>query len=309
MASENRKNINKVVQKLQLLNKSNNFWLILLLLISCRSAPITSDTIFEEMKYVPLDKDAFAYIFTDIKASRSIVDILPVPQLKSWQAKLVLENSDMAAAALFQSESGKHFQVVGWGRYPSLRASLALFFDVSWKKQRLTTGSYWYSAAQKMSVVVNPKQVFALAWHDSHSNPVTAVPGVRIPDGFTQFMHGAALSCWMESPGLLLNQILNNEGLSIGLPAEQLFLNLYPKDGNQYEALIRLRFENAAQARMIAGVMALANIFSPDQKSILTSIFFANPPVLNGRSLDIKTAVLSEREIALLLQMFLLYWK
>jgi hypothetical protein len=261
------------------------------------------------MIYVPLDKDAFAYVFTDVKAARPIVDILPVPQLKSWQAKLVLENSDMAAAALFQKESGRHFQVAGWGNYPSMRASLALFFNSSWKRQRSTTGSYWSSAVQKISVVINPKQVVALAWHDTHGNPVPASGGVRMPDGFTQFMHGAVLSCWMESPGSMLDQILNNEGIPVKLPADQLFLNLYPKNGNQYEVLIRLRFENIAQARTIAAVLALANAFSQDQQSVMASIFFANPPVLYGRYIDIKTALLSEKEITLLLQMFLLYWK
>jgi hypothetical protein len=261
------------------------------------------------MEYVPLDKDAFAYIFTDVKAARNIVDILPVPQLKSWQAKLVLENSDMAAAALFQRESGRHFQVTGYGNYPSIRASLAMFLNTSWKRQRSPTGNYWNSNQQKMSVVVNSKQVYALAWHDKPANPVPASPGVKMPEGFTRFMRGAALSCWMESPGLLLNQILGNEGLSINLPTDQLFLNLYPKDAGQYEALLRMRFENPAQARTIAAILALANTFSANQQSIMTSIFLANPPIIDGRYLDIKTALLSEKEITLLLQMFLLYWK
>jgi hypothetical protein len=261
------------------------------------------------MEYVPLDKDAFAYIFTDVKAARAIVDILPVPQLKSWQAKIVLENSDVAAAALFQKESGRRFQVTGYGNYPSMRASLALFFNSSWKRQRSITGSYWSSSAQKMSVVINTKQVYALAWHDKHDNPVPVSPGVKMPEGFTMFMHGAVLSCWMESPGVLLNQVLSNEGLSINLPTDQLFLNLYPKDTNKYEVLLRMRFENAAQARTIAALFTLANSFSTNKQSIMTSIFLANPPVLNGRYLDIQSALLSEKEIALLLQMFLLYWK
>jgi hypothetical protein len=284
--------------------------LILFLLTCCHSTPIVSDTIFEKMEYVPLDKDAFAYVLVDVKAARPIVDILPVPQLKNWQAKLVLDNSDMAAAALFKKESGRYFQVTGWGNYPSMRASLALFFNSSWKRQRSTTGSYWASPAQKMSVVINPKQIFALAWHDVHSNPVPASGGVKMPDGFTQFMRGASLSCWMESPGALLDQILNDEGIPVKLPADQLFFNLYPKGKNQYEALIRLRFENAVQARAMAGILSLANNFSSNQnqKSIMASIFFANPPVISGRSLDIKTAVLSEEAISLLLKMFLLYW-
>jgi len=296
MAGENIKSINKYL------------WLIFLL-ISCHTTPIVSDSIFEEMEYVPLDNGAFAYVFTNVKEARPILDIIPVQQLKNWQAKLILENTEIAAAALYPKESDRHFQVAGWGNYPSLRARVALFFNTTWKKQRSTTGAYWYSALQKISVVINPKQVFAIAWHDSHGNPVPASGGVKMPDGFARFMQGAALSCWMDSPGLLLNQILGKEGIPVNLPAEQLFLNLYPMDGNQYEVLLRLRFENAVQARMIAGVLALAGAFSSERQSIMASIFFANPPVYNGLYVDIITAPLLEKEITLLLQMFLLYWK
>jgi len=261
------------------------------------------------MEYVPLDNDAFAYVFTNVKEARPILDIIPVQQLKNWQAKLILESTEIAAAALYPKESNRHFQVAGWGNYPSLRARIALFFNTSWKKQNSKTGAYWHSPLQKISVVINPKQVFAIAWSDSHGNPVPASPGVKMPEGFARFMRGAALSCWMESPSLLLNQILANEGIPVKLPAEQLFLNLYPREENQYEVLLRLRFENAVQARTIAGVLALAGAFSTNQQSIMASIFFANPPIYNGLYVDIITAPLSEKEITLLLQMFLLYWK
>jgi hypothetical protein len=290
-------------------NKGIKYLLLIFLLISCHTTPIISDTIFEKMEYVPLDNNGFAYILTNVKEARPILDILPVPQLKNWQANLILENSDMAAAALFTRESGRHFQVAGWGNYPSMRARVALFLNTTWKRQRAASGTYWSSAVQKLSVVINSKQVFAVAWHDEHLNPVPATAGVKMPEGFAQFMRGSALSCWMDSPALLLNQILLNEGIPVNLPAEQLFLNLNLKNGNQYEVLFRLKFENAAQARTIAGVLALAGAFSVNQKSLMSSLFFANPPVLNGRNIDIKTALLSEKEITLLLQMFLLYWK
>jgi len=290
-------------------SKSIKYLFLIFLLISCHTTPITSDTIFEKMEYVPLDNNGFAYIFTNVKEARPILDILPIQQLKNWQANLILENTEMAAAALFTRESGRRFQVAGWGNYPSLRARVALFFNTTWKRQRSTSGTYWSSALQKISVVINPKQVFAVAWHDTHINPVPASSGVKMPEGFTQFMRGAALACWMESPALILNQILVNEGIPVNIPANQLFLNLNPRDGNQYEVLFRLRFENAAQARTIAGVLALAGAFAANRNSLMSSLFFANPPVLNGRNIDIKTALLSEQEITLLLQMFLIYWK
>jgi hypothetical protein len=305
MAGKNYKSINKARARAA---SSCGLWLIFLFL-SCKSTPVKSDSIFEGMDTVPLDKGAFAYIFTDVKEARPILDILPVQQLKNWQAAIILENTDVAAAALFSKESDRHFQITGWGNYPSLRARVALFFNTTWKRRRSEMGSYWHSAIQKLSVVVNSKQVFAVSWHDSYGSPLPLSPGVKMPEGFTQFMRGAALSCWMESPGLLLNQILSKEGIPVNLPAEQLFLSLYPRDENQYEVLLRLRFENAVQARTIATVLALANTFASEQKSIMASIFFANPPVLSGQNLDIKTALLSEKEITLLLEMFLLYWK
>jgi len=284
--------------------------LLLIILISCHTTPLISDTFFEEMNNIPLDKNAFAYVFVNVKESRSIIDILPVEQLKNWQARLILDSTDMAAAALFKKESGRHFQAAGWGNYPSLRASIALFFNTSWSRQRSAAGSYWNSDAQKLSIVINPKQVFAIAWHNKHENPVPAPDGVKMPEGFARFMYGAALSCWMESPSLLLNQIMANEGIPVNLPAEQLFLNLYPKSGNKYEVLLRLKFENAVQARAVAAILSLANnTFSADQQSILASVFFANPPLYYGQFIEIRTALLSEKEITLLMQMFLLYWR
>jgi len=285
-------------------------FLLLILIISCHTTPIISETIFEEMNSIPLDKNAFAYVFINVNESRSIIDILPVEQLKNWQAKLILESTDMAAAALFRKESGRHFQAVGWGNYPSLRASIALFFNTTWNRQRSAAGSYWNSDLLKLSIVINPKQVFAIAWHNKHENPVPASDGVKMPEGFSRFMYGAALSCWMESPDILLNQILANEGIPLKLPAEQLFLSLYPRSGNQYEVLLRLKFENAVQTRAVAAILSLANsTFSADQQSLLASIFFANPPLYYGQFIDIKTALLSEKEITLLMQMFLLYWR
>jgi len=290
-------------------NKSIKYLILVFFLISFQTTPAVSDTIFDDMDYVPLDKGAFAYVFTNVKEARPILDIIPVQQLKNWQARLILESTDIAVAGLYPKGDSRHFQVTGWGDYPSLRARVALFFNTSWKKQRSTTGVYWHSAFQKISVVINPKQVFAIAWQDSHGNPVPAAPGIKMPEGFAAFMRGAPLSCWMESPSLLLNQILSNEGIPINLPAEQLFLNLYPRNGNQYEVILRLKFENAAQARTIAALIALASTLSANQQSVLASIFFANPPSLSGQNIEFKTALLSEKEITLLLQMFLVYWK
>ncbi len=302
-----------------------SWFVIFALFFSCKSAPVAQE--IAEADSLPLDSGAFAYIFTDVNKARPLLDILPVGELKTWQALLVLESTDTAAAALFQRESsqetsGRRFQISGWGKYPSFRAGLALFFSRNWKRQRSPEGSYWASAADKLSISLDSKQVFAVSWHDNPGNPRPAAQGVKMPEGFSGFMRGSPLSCWLEEPSGLLTQILNDQGIPIRLPAERLFVNIFPSvpiSANtaepKYESVIRLQFENVSQARAIAAVLTMANYFSPQGGSsqrvgpVLGSIFFGNPPVQNGRNLDIRSAPLSEKEISLLLEMFLLYWR
>ncbi len=300
-----------------------SWFVIFALFFSCKSAPVAQE--IAEADSLPLDSGAFAYIFTDVNKARPLLGILPVGELKTWQALLILESTDTAAAALFQRESGRRFQISGWGKYPSFRAGLALFFSRNWRRQRSPEGNYWTSAADKLSISLGSKQVFAVSWHDNPGNPRPSAQGVKMPEGFSGFMRGSPLSCWLEEPSGLLTQILNDQGIPIRLPAERLFISIFPSipiSANspdtaelKYESVIRLQFENVSQARAITAVLTMANAFMPQGSSsqsvgpVLASIFFGNPPVQNGRNLDIRSAPLSEKEISLLLEMFLLYWR
>jgi hypothetical protein len=260
--------------------------------------------------YVPLDTGAFAYVFTDVKKARPILDVLPVGELKTWQAVIVLDSTNTAAAALFPRESGRRFQVTGWGNYPSFRASFALFIHRNWKRRRVDSGTYWYNNADKLSVIIGARQVFAISWHTPPGSPVPSPAGVQKPQGFSEFQSSASLSCWMENPGIIINKMLNDGGYQVNLPSQLLFANLVSMGQNFYQTVLRLHFDDEQQASEVLENLSHAGTTTPrnDTGAILASVFFTYPPGQNGSTLEIRSAILTEREITLLLRLFLLYW-
>jgi len=275
-------------------------FLTFLLFLSCQSAP----KIFEmdlDAASVPLDSGASVYILADARQARPVIDLLPIEELNNRQTRQMLDRTDFFAAALFPEASGQRFQLVSWGNYPDSGAAMALGINKNWKKRRSKAGySYWYSGG--LSIALNSRQAFICASaDDTPDDPVTAAGGMKIPEGFGEFRRGAPLSCWLENPAPVFSRILSNAGVPIRFPVQQLFVNLFPVTGKQCEALIRMQFENAVQARGMAAIFSLIAKFSPNDPDLLiVSLFLKNPPVQNGRNLDIKTAAMSETEIALL---------
>jgi len=156
-------------------------------------------------------------------------------------------------------------------------------------------------------MTLNNKQAFVVSTlNKKPAEPLTAPPGKEIPQGFNEFRKRAPFSCWIDDPAPMMVKLLNEVGVPIRFPVQKLFFNLYPvKD--KFEAIVRLQFENASQARGVAAILNLAGGFiSKDQDSMITSLLLANAPVLNDNNVDIKTAVLNEKELSLLLEMFLL---
>jgi len=157
---------------------------------------------------------------------------------------------------------------------------------------------------------MNANEVVIVSSAQGPFDPVSAAPGVRMPEGFAGFMTGSPVSFWVEEAGLLLNKALEAEGIPINLPAENLFIKLFPAvtevSGNYYEAVLRLQFGTVSQARAITAVLNLAGLFSSGaSKSVMEAVFLANAPVQNGNSLEIKTGALSEREIQQFIGMFM----
>jgi len=290
-------------------------WLILLLLIlSCQSAPKTVDTFFEDANSLPLEAGALLYIFADVKDARPIIDMLPIKELEDRQTRQMLDRTDSFAAAIFPRESRKRFQIAAFGNYPSSQADFALTVNKDWEKRKSQSGgSYWYSQTGRLSLAISSRQAFAASsWNEEPFDPFTTTSRVEMPEGFAEFRkiaagnQGAPVSCWLEKPAPLIQRFLDDAGIPINLPVQQLFFNIYRQAEDQYDALIRLQFENASVARGASRLLSLASAFiGGNSRLLIASLFFANPPVLNGNCIDIRSAALNETEILQLLNSFL----
>ena len=313
MASKNYKSINN---KLNFVSNQHeqirterrwrltSSWLIILLLISCKTTPQTPEELLEQSLFVPLSGGASVYVFADVKKAWPVLELLPYEELKNRQTVRILERTDFAVIALFPPQSGRRFQAAGWGNYPKSQANIGFTFSRFWRRQRPRTAlSYWYSAAHGLSIAMEKTKVFA-------ASSLSAFPfdphesGAQIPEGFLEFRgaaSGAILSCWLDDPAPVIARML--AGIPIQFPVQKLFLNLLPVEENMYEADIRFQLGSAVQARGMAAILNLAANYAAAGGSF-TALFLANTPVQNGSSLDIKTSRLKKSEIADLLSLF-----
>ncbi|MCL2067004.1 MAG: hypothetical protein FWG99_06030 [Treponema sp.] len=299
--------------------KKNFPLLFLALFLSCKTAPPVPDA--DAASYIPLEGGALAYIFADVKNARPILELLPIAEMQNKQTRQILDKTQTAVAAFYPPESGRRFQLAAQGNYPGFRAGLAFGMSKYWKKCRSDAGySFWYSAAHKLSILLNSKQAFVTAWvDDTGGDPAAPAPGIEAPQGLAEFRNGAVLSCWLEKPGARINFALEEMGIPVQLPAQHIFISLFPAEEQKYEAIIKIRTPNANQARSLVTIISLARSFitpaapaEDDQESadvfpVLISVLFSNPPALDGRDVNIKTSALTEKEISLLFNLFSIY--
>ncbi|MDR0585190.1 MAG: hypothetical protein LBG57_12730 [Treponema sp.] len=311
---------------------SAGVFLVLLFLISCGTLPEVpgADEMTEESEYIPLEGGALVYVLADVQKARPILELVQIPEMNEKQAKQMIDKTRYAAAALYPPESGRRFHLTAWGAYPGFRAAMAFSMSRNWKKQRSAAAlPYWYSAKDRLSVALNAKQAFVSApLNDVPLEPFFSSPGVEAPEGFGEFRRGAIVSCWFEHPAAMAGAALEKMQIPLQLPAERIFVSLFPAAGRieaeggktagetespQYEALIRIQVASAAQARALAALLTLARAFLPagipeaDGPASVAALLFARAPVQNGANLDIRTAALTQEDIALLFSFFSVY--
>ncbi|MCL2211270.1 MAG: hypothetical protein FWB95_05055 [Treponema sp.] len=285
--------------------------------LSCKtvSMPDTADVLRDDATYAPLDTGADVYLFAHAKEARSIIEILPVRELKDKQAKMMLDRTNFITAAVFPEKSGKRFQLAAWGRYPASNAATALNSNKGWEKIKAQTGyEYWYAKSNSLSLALNNRQAFIISTlNRKPAEPAASAPGMEIPEGFNEFRKRAPFSCWVDNPAPVLLKILSEAGFPGRFPVQKLFFNLYPEK-DKFEAIIKLQFENITQARAFAAVLGLAGAFvsrEPEPASskktgmMIVSILLANAPIQNGAAIDLKTAALTADELAVLLNYLL----
>jgi len=291
---------------------------IFFLLNSCRSAPQTPEVLLNDAGFIPLEPGAYAYIFADMEKAGSVLPYTKFNELMDDKyTKQMLDSTRSAVIAAYLPQSERRFQLAAWGSYPVSGIKMALGASREWKKKRSPAGaSYWHSVIKQTSLAVDSGQAFALATRTlAPAEPFAAAPGVEVPEGFGVFRRGAALSCWIENPGPVINQKLEEMQIPLNLPADLLFAALFTADGQAesdegqlYKAHLRIQFSGEAQARGLAALFTVAKAFiqpgTDGDSAALGAILFANPPVQDGRNLDIKTDTLSAGEISLLFKIF-----
>ena len=281
-------------------------FMILLLLVTCKSIPVMPDSFLKNERFLPLETGASVYLVANVVTARCILDLLPIEELKDNQAKDLLDRTGYAVAALFPEESGKRFQLCAWGNYPSFRAGFAFTFDKNWKKQRSSSGdSYWHSAQSGLSIALTSEQAFAASsLNRTPADPLSGQAGKEIPEGFNDFRAGSPVSFWLEEPDKVISRLFDAAGIPIQFPVKNLFVNIIPVENN-YEADICFLLENTSQTRGMAAILNLASRhMAGDSDSIIAMLFFANPSVQKDRSLDLKSAALDENNIRMLFNIF-----
>ena len=285
---------------------------IVSLTLSCKTTPAPQD--FSLLTSVPLESGASVYILANVKEAAPILEVLPIDELKDKQTKQMMDRTEFFAAGIFPPESGRRFQIAAWGDYPASGAGMALGMNKNWVKHNAKTGQYWYSIEDKLSIALEAKQAFAASWIDTQISPITPMPGIELPGSFIEFRKDASLSFWVENPGPGIKRMLDTREIPIPfqIPAQCLFANLYAtgEEGGEtlYYSVIRLQFSSSSQAQGIAAIFKMARNLLSDSTMPLVKFFLVNPPVQNGNFLDIKTGLLTENDLSLLLQMFLVNW-
>jgi len=320
-------------KKIKKQNKHNALFFaycsLFFVLCSCQTMSNFHDPFSDDLNFFPLDTGASVYFFANVQEARSILELLPIKELNNNQAKQMLDRTGFAAGAFFPKDNDRQFQIAAWGKYPG-NADIVFSVNKNWEKMRSFTGrNYWHSASDRLSIAINSRQAFIAqskingALGDIPTDPFAITPGIEIPEGFNDFRSDkntqnntivkAPLSLWIENPSFMIRQTTFGQMLS-GLarfPIQQIFINIFSTNENQYETVIRLQLENASQARGMAAVLNIAGGFAQtgfaqtgfvDTK--IASLFLANSPVQREKNLDIRSAALSKGDIANILSLF-----
>jgi hypothetical protein len=293
-----------------------------LLFFSCATSPKFPDPFEDETAFLPLEPGASVYMLIDVPGCRPVLDRIAMAGMDKKQSDELLNRTRSAVAAFYPEGSEQRFQATAWGKYPGFRGSLALAAGKDWKKNRSKIGgAYYHSARDGLSVALTGSRAFVSgAGPGNHRDPFTEAPGTEIPEGFAEFRRGAVLAFWLDDPAPPVNRFFDALEIPLQLPAERLLVSVFPAGPGEddkaaadtYEALIQIQAPSASQARALLTLFNMARVFAPaigeaGGASALASILFANPPVQDGRNLNLRTATMDAERIALLFSLFPVY--
>ncbi|MDR3140109.1 MAG: hypothetical protein LBT95_10635 [Treponema sp.] len=282
--------------------------------VSCASAPGAKDQAPEkDLLFLP--PGASVYMHIDVARARPILDLLSIGALRGGDIPEILDRTDSAAAALYPEGSGRRFFVAARGKYPRFRSGLSFAFSSLWKKRRSPAGgSYWYSTGHKMGVSIGAGRAFL-----SDQDPLAVSPEIQSPGGFGALSRGALLAGWLPGAASQINTFFAARNIPLQIPAEQVLFSIHPSppedgEGGKYELTLYLETPSESHAQGLAAIISMMRFFMADALEpgdplkALTDLF-TRPPLRAGTNLILRSPGWDEREIALLFNMFALYFR
>jgi hypothetical protein len=278
----------------------------LALFFSCATSPKQPES-FDQLEqmgkagvFAFLPPGASAYLWVNVKESRSLLEVLSFAGFNAKDAAQVLDRTDTAAAAFFKGPP--RFFFAGLGNYPNLRAGISMTFSSDWTRVKSPSGGgrYWHSPVYGLGLVLGPAS--ALVSGGDPLVPQKLLPA-EIPGGFPAFRAPLAAAGWVPKPQEPLNNFLASQKIPIQIPAEDLFFGASAgRDEGAWELVFRVRTRSVSQARALVTLFALARLAVAGGGSALDAIrpLFANLPVQDGDSLTLRSAPMSAEETAAL---------
>lgn len=252
-----------------------------------------------------LSSGASAYLIADMDACRPMVD------KSEWVSKQlnsqVLDYVSSGAVAFFGSqdlreEHGSY--VAGFlGNFPVFRAGISLFFDPAWKRRRSPEGlSYWRSDSDGVSLVLEAHRAII-----SPGVPRIPEESPSLPEVFTDLCTQAAVVAWLDEVELLTEPLLHEAASFIKVPADRVWLALYPNDQENYRGSLWMETPSPSHARALAALLRLIRpVFSEPRSPIppVAKLIFSKVPSLRDSTVQYEDFFLEAQDIAEFLDSF-----
>ncbi|MDR3115960.1 MAG: hypothetical protein LBU25_10635 [Treponema sp.] len=279
---------------------------ILLLFASCATSP-KRQVLPEAAPFAGFPEGALVYLYVDTVKARPILEAISLERIGGDKSTIAaaLDKTTSVVAALYPQGASRRFLVAARGRYPTFQASLSFTFSAAWKKRRSETGvSYWHSPQRGISVLLSPEEAYI---SDGDPVLVRGLSSPQTPEAFASFSEHAVLAGWLTEGAMPFNYLLSSLEIPLQIPAGQVFFRLQPSEG-YYQGMIRIETPSVSQAKALVSLFSIARLFMANlDLQEWGAILFAYPPIQDGATVHIHTALLDAQEVALLFSRFSLY--
>jgi hypothetical protein len=278
--------------------------------------------------FAALPPGGLVYFALDVPASRPLPDLIVLGGYQGAALSTLLDMTDSVRAAVFDGAGERRFYLRARGRYPSFQTGLSFIFSPLWKQTPSPGGGrYWRSGENRLSVALNSREALV-----SDGDPFSAGEGPEVPAALEEMSPGAVLLGWIPHAGDYAARLLRGAfgpfsagaELPIQVPADRLIFGVYtsaaPALGAEpfFDLVLRIETPSESHARGLFSLMGMIRLFAAGQDSggppagpgsgFPAGPLLAAVPVRQGSALILRAGELRAGDIALLFNMFSVYF-